>query len=85
MADLIRKHTAALAMALALAATPAAAQQPTAAPATPAPGPAVGTMAPDFTIAAATRYGLLRDPVKLSDLRGNTVVLAFFVQARTRG
>lgn len=42
-------------------------------------------MAPDFTLPGATRYGRLRDPVTLSSLRGNTVVLAFFVKARTRG
>src|SRR5689334_16600814 len=58
------------------------AQQPAAA-ATAAPD--VGTMAPDFTLPGATRYGLLRDPVRLSDLRGNTVVLAFFYKARTKG
>ena len=59
----------------------------TPAPAAPAtgPAPAVGTMAPDFALPGATRYGLLRDPVRLSDLRGQTVVLAFFVAARTRG
>ncbi len=45
----------------------------------------VGEVAPDFALAGATRYGLLRDPVRLSDLRGNTVVLAFFFRARTRG
>ena len=49
------------------------------------PTPEVGSMAPDFTIAGATRYGLLRDSVRLSDLRGQTVVLAFFFQARTKG
>ena len=59
----------------------AAAQQPAAA----TPTPEVGSMAPDFTIAGATRYGLLRDSVRLSDLRGQTVVLAFFYQARTKG
>jgi peroxiredoxin len=42
-------------------------------------------MAPDFTVSGATRYGLLKSPIRLSDLRGQTVVLAFFVQARTRG
>jgi peroxiredoxin Q/BCP len=42
-------------------------------------------MAPDFTISAATRYGVLRDPVRLSDFRGQTVVLAFFPKARTGG
>ena len=42
-------------------------------------------MAPDFTISGATRYGVLRDSVRLSDFRGQTVVLAFFFQARTKG
>jgi hypothetical protein len=45
----------------------------------------VGQMAPDFELAGATRYGILRDPVKLSDYRGKTVVLAFFFRVRTRG
>jgi hypothetical protein len=48
-------------------------------------GPAVGDMAPDFSLPGATRYGLLKNPVKLSDYRGSTVVLAFFYQARTKG
>lgn len=52
--------------------------------AAPAP-PAVGQMAPDFSLPGATRYGLLASPVKLSDLRGKTVVIAFFYQARTKG
>lgn len=54
-------------------------------PAALPPGPAVNAPAPDFTLAAATRYGVLRDPVRLSDFRGRTVVLAFFVRARTKG
>ena len=63
----------------------AEAQNPTPA-APPAPtGPAVGEMAPDFTLPGATRYGRLRDPINLSSYRGSTVVLAFFVKARTRG
>jgi peroxiredoxin Q/BCP len=45
----------------------------------------VGQQAPDFTASGATRYGVLRDSVKLSDLRGQTVVLAFFYKARTKG
>jgi peroxiredoxin Q/BCP len=61
---------------------PLGAQQPAAAA---APSPAVGAMAPDFALPAATRYGLLRDAVRLSDLRGKTVVLAFFYKARTKG
>jgi peroxiredoxin Q/BCP len=56
----------------------------------PTPGgatfaPTVGQMAPDFTLPGATRYGLLKNPVHLSDLRGQTVVVAFFPKARTRG
>ena len=47
--------------------------------------PDVGTMAPDFTLPAATRYGVLRESIKLSDYRGKTVVLAFFFKARTKG
>jgi hypothetical protein len=50
-----------------------------------AAGPAVGDVAPDFALSGATRYGLLKTPVRLSDFRGRTVVLAFFVRARTKG
>jgi peroxiredoxin Q/BCP len=72
----------ALAALLALAASAANAQQP----ATPAePAPEVGTLAPDFALTGATRYGVLRDPIHLSDFRGKTVVLAFFFKARTKG
>lgn len=46
---------------------------------------AVGEMAPDFALPGATRYGVLRNPVKLSDYRGETVVLAFFFRVRTPG
>jgi peroxiredoxin Q/BCP len=49
------------------------------------PAPEVGAVAPDFTLPGATRYGKLTAPVKLSDFRGKTVVLAFFPAARTRG
>jgi hypothetical protein len=45
----------------------------------------VGDTAPDFSAPGATRYGLLRDPVALSDFSGKTVVLAFFYKARTKG
>ena len=48
-------------------------------------GPVVGTVAPDFSFTGVTRYGVLRDATKLSDLRGQTVVLAFFPGARTPG
>ena len=63
---------------------PPAVPAPAAAPA-PRPGPEVGSMAPDFSLPAATRYGRLAEPFRLSQLRGQTVVLAFFVRARTRG
>ena len=46
---------------------------------------AVGEMAPDFALPGATRYGVLQSPVKLSDYRGETVVLAFFFRVRTPG
>jgi len=74
---------AAILLAALLLARGLGAQQPAAAPAYPAPE--VGTLAPDFTLPGATRYGLLRDPVRLSDYRGKTVVLAFFYRARTKG
>lgn len=45
----------------------------------------VGAVAPDFTMPGATRFGLLKSPVHLSDFKGKTVVLAFFFKARTRG
>lgn len=51
----------------------------------PAEGPAVGTVAPDFALPGATRYGVLRNPIHLSDFKGKTVVLAFFYKARTKG
>ena len=52
----------------------------------PAPvAPAVGDMAPDFSIRGATRFGVLRDAGRLSDYRGQTVVLWLFIKARTRG
>lgn len=79
------RRLAAIALAVLVAPAASAAAQQTS-PAAPAPtGPKVGDVAPDFTLPGATRYGRLREPVTLSALRGNTVVLAFFVKARTRG
>ena len=66
-------------------AAPAPAPAPPAGPAPGANGPNVGSVAPDFSLPGATRYGRLQNPVKLSDYRGQTVVLAFFFQARTKG
>jgi cytochrome oxidase Cu insertion factor (SCO1/SenC/PrrC family) len=76
--------SAAIAAASIAAANSAHAQAPTAA-ATVNAGPAVNDVAPDFTLMGADRYGLLKTPIKLSDYRGRTVVLAFFFQARTKG
>lgn len=77
------KIVASAALAMAAGAVGASAQQ-AASTATPI-GPAVNDIAPDFSLAGADRYGLLKTPVKLSDYRGRTVVLAFFFQARTKG
>jgi len=46
---------------------------------------AVGEMAPDFALPGATRYGLLEEPIRLSDYLGETVILAFFYRVRTPG
>ncbi len=45
---------------------------------------AEGSMAPDIEMVGATRYGVVGD-LSLSSFRGETVVLAFFFRARTRG
>jgi len=79
-----RRRLAVVALAALLGPMAASAQQ-TPAPPPPPTGPKVGEVAPDFTLPGATRYGRLRDPVSLSSLRGQTVVLAFFIKARTRG
>jgi peroxiredoxin Q/BCP len=71
----------AIPLALALAASRIGAQQPAA----PPPELAVGSVAPDFTLPGATRFGVLKAPIHLSDFKGKTVVLAFFYKARTKG
>jgi peroxiredoxin Q/BCP len=45
----------------------------------------VGERAPDFSLTAANRKGVQERPVRLHDLKGKTVVLAFFYKARTKG
>ena len=50
-----------------------------------AQSPKVGEMAPDFTLKGSTKDGLLPKPIHLADFRGQTVVLAFFPKARTKG
>ena len=50
-----------------------------------APPLEIGAVAPGFTMSGATRYGVLARPIRLSDFKGKTVVLAFFYKARTSG
>ena len=45
----------------------------------------VGDVAPEFSLPAATQSGVASSPVKLSDFRDQTVVIAFFYKARTKG
>lgn len=82
----LHRLTLAAAVLLALGCARASAQQT---PATVASPPAswlgVGDVAPDFQLRGATRYGVLANPVRLSELRGETVVIAFFYRARTKG
>ena len=71
--------TAAAACALGLG-SPAVAQE-----AETPPPLEIGAVAPDFDLPGGTRYGVLAEPVRLSDFNGKTVVLAFFFRARTKG
>lgn len=72
-----RSFAALLALALA---SPAVAQD-----AAPSGGPKVGDLAPDFTLPASTQAGVNPTPIRLSELRGQVVVIAFFPKSRTRG
>ena len=77
----MRRRLGPAAALAAFALAPAAAlpaQQPA------APAPAVGDTAPDFVLPGATAAGPA-GPIRLSDFRGKTVVLAFFFKARTKG
>ena len=78
----MRPLSLALTLALAPAVLPAQ-QSPARAGATPPLE--IGAPAPDFALPGATRYGVLANPVRLSDFKGKTVVLAFFFKARTSG
>jgi hypothetical protein len=78
----MRPLSLALTLALAPGVLPAQ-QSPARAAATPPLE--VGAVAPDFALRGATRYGVLAHPVRLSDFKGKTVVLAFFFKARTSG
>ena len=53
-------------------------------PAQALPTPAVGDMAPDFLFTPITATGIGKT-TRLSDYRGQTVVLWLFIKARTRG
>ena len=85
-----RIASSAITAALLVACAARVAPTPPAATVTPAveangPAPTVGGVAPDFELRGATRYGLLANSVHLSDFRGQTVVVAFFYKARTKG
>ena len=72
----------------ATAQTPATPQPAAPAAQQPLPPPAeidVGKIAPDFTMEWADSSGPIAKPVKLSDLRGKVVVLAFYPADRSSG
>jgi peroxiredoxin len=75
---------AAVTAALAFSVVAAEAQSSAAAQTVPV-APEVGQIAPDFTIPWADSSGARATPVKLSDLRGKVVVIAFYPADRTRG
>lgn len=79
-------HLSSLA-ALLFAAATVTAQAPAPQPVAPPPPPEVdvGKSAPDFTMDWADASGPLAKPVKLSDLRGKVVVLAFYPADRSSG
>lgn len=63
-----------------------AATAPAAVPAPPPPAEIeIGRVAPDFTMQWADSTGVRSKPVKLSDLRGKVVVLAFYPADRSSG
>lgn len=76
---MIRKTLATAVLVTLLVCSAASGQEPAAEPLE------VGAVAPDFALEGATRYGVLKDSIRLSDFAGKTVVLAFFFKARTRG
>jgi hypothetical protein len=82
----MRHSVLAVAGAALVAAAPSARAQNPPAPAAPALTVLdTGQVAPDFSVTGATRFGVLKDQVRLSAFKGKTVVLAFFFKARTRG
>jgi peroxiredoxin Q/BCP len=79
---MLHRNATVLAAALLTSVTMAHAQVPTAQPEV---GPKVGDAAPDFTLPGATIDGVMKAPITLSKLKGQTVVVAFFPKARTKG
>lgn len=77
------KHSLVTLALVGLGAGGLAAQQPATPPVVGTPL-AIGTDAPDFTLPSATKDGVA-GPLTLSGLRDQTVVIAFFFRARTRG
>jgi peroxiredoxin Q/BCP len=85
MSSLHHRRTLQIALAIFVGATTSALAQEPPKPGSAATAPDTGQMAPDFTLPGATRFGLLKEPMKLSNFRGQTVVIAFFPKARTKG
>ena len=79
---MLHRNATVLAAAIVTSVTMAHAQAPAAQPEV---GPKVGEMAPDFTLPGATIDGVMKSPISLSKLKGQTVVVAFFPRARTKG
>ena len=72
-------------MGLLAFASAAGAQQPAPPPPDTTGLPKIGDIAPDFAFKPITSDGLATKPARLSDYKGQTVVLWFFIKARTRG
>jgi peroxiredoxin Q/BCP len=79
---MLHRNATVLASALVTSVTMAHAQVPAAQPEV---GPKVGDAAPDFTLPGATIDGVMKALITLSKLKGQTVVVAFFPKARTKG
>jgi hypothetical protein len=48
-------------------------------------GPQAGDLAPDFSLRGASKDGVMEKALRLSDFRGQIVVISFFPKARTKG
>ena len=81
----IRSRAARFVVVLAVAAIASSSVGAQVAPAAALTPLKVGEMAPDFTVTVVTAAGVAAKPFKLSEHKGETVVLAFFPKARTKG